>query len=307
MALAPILLTAYNRPYHTKETIEALKLNELAKFSDFYIYLDGPNASKPDDPKKVNEISRYVNGLHGFKSITIVENVSNKGLAENVITGVSAILSKHKNIIVLEDDLVTQKYFLNVMNQMLDFYQNDARIGAVTAFMQTETLVKFPNSYKNDVFFNVRPCSTGWGTWLNRWEQVNWDIEGKEKFLADKTMQKQFNRGGNDLTQMLIKRIEGKIDSWAIRWSYHHFLKSLKTVQTTKSYIDNIGYDGLGINSKDESYYYRQNKMATKKSLDLQQFDGHVDFNLIRRYTAPQSFGWAYIKRKLYSKLGIRL
>ena len=32
--------------------------------------------------------------------------------------------------------------------------------------------------------------------------------------------QLNFNKGGEDLTPMLIDQIEGKIDSWSIRWSY---------------------------------------------------------------------------------------
>lgn len=40
MTLAPIVLFVYNRPWHTKQTVEALQKNELAKESDLFIYSD---------------------------------------------------------------------------------------------------------------------------------------------------------------------------------------------------------------------------------------------------------------------------
>jgi len=39
--LAPIVLFVYNRPWHTRQTIQALVKNELANESDLFIYSDG--------------------------------------------------------------------------------------------------------------------------------------------------------------------------------------------------------------------------------------------------------------------------
>jgi len=33
----------------------------------------------------------------------------------------------------------------------------------------------------------------------------------------------KFSRGGSDLCQMLYRQMNGKIDSWAIRFDYHHY------------------------------------------------------------------------------------
>ena len=42
MELAPVVLFTYNRPWHTRQTIDALQKNELANRSDLFIYSDGP-------------------------------------------------------------------------------------------------------------------------------------------------------------------------------------------------------------------------------------------------------------------------
>ncbi|MGI6423149.1 MAG: sugar transferase [Candidatus Dojkabacteria bacterium] len=303
MEYAPIVLFVYNRAKHTKEVLTKLSENELAKDSELFIYSDGPK--RESDIEKIKEVRNVLKEIKGFKKVTITASEKNKGLANSVIGGVTEVINKYGKVIVLEDDLLTQKYFLNVMNQMLDYYSNDKKIGSVTAFMITTRQVKVPKYYIEDIFFNVRPCSTGWGTWKDRWDEVDWEVQDYLSFSENKYAQKQFNKGGKDLTKMLKAQIEGKIDSWAIRWSYHQFKKGLVCVQTTKSYVDNIGYDSSGIHSKDESLLFRQESLASKKRLDLYKYSGVPTWEIIKRYRAVNSFGWVYIKKKLYSKIGI--
>jgi len=42
MTLAPIVLFVYNRPWHTRQTLEALSKNVLADQSQLFVYADGP-------------------------------------------------------------------------------------------------------------------------------------------------------------------------------------------------------------------------------------------------------------------------
>ena len=49
-SLAPVILFTYNRPEHTKRTIEALAANELAAETDLYVFSD---AAKKDRAKNM--------------------------------------------------------------------------------------------------------------------------------------------------------------------------------------------------------------------------------------------------------------
>ena len=210
MSYAPILLTVFNRADYAKKVLDSLAKNELAKFSELYIYSDGPR--RIEEEEKVRAVREVLKNVKGFKKVTVVAAPKNKGLANSVIGGVTDIVNRYGKVIVLEDDLLTQKYFLNVMNQMLDYYELDNNVGAVTAFSQSVRQMKFPKDYKQDTFFNVRPTSTGWGTWKNRWEKVDWKVSDFEQFMSNRSMQKEFNRGGKDLTPMLKAKMKGKID-----------------------------------------------------------------------------------------------
>jgi hypothetical protein len=107
--------------------------------------------------------------------------------------------------------------------------------------------MKIPKDYKFDVYFNPRAASWSWATWKDRWEKADWEVEDFEDFKKSKNLQEKFNLGGGDMSNMLISQMEGKIDSWAIRWCYHHFKNDAFCVYPTRSYVNNIGLDGSGV------------------------------------------------------------
>ena len=121
--LSPIILFVYNRPEHTKQTVESLLQCKLANESVLYIFSDAP---KTDEQKsKVDQVRKYIHCINGFKEIIIEESSVNKGLANSVIYGVSKIFESHESVIVLEDDLIFSSKFLEFMNEALKKYKDD--------------------------------------------------------------------------------------------------------------------------------------------------------------------------------------
>src|SRR5690554_2557425 len=101
--LAPIALFVYNRPAHTRRTIEALQANELASASELYIFSDGPKTDVAD--VDVAEVRALVADLRGFKKVTVIERQCNYGLARSIVEGVTQLCNDFGQVIVLEDDL----------------------------------------------------------------------------------------------------------------------------------------------------------------------------------------------------------
>jgi hypothetical protein len=57
--LAPVVLFVYKRPWHTEQTLRALKANDLADQSVLYIYSDGPkHFAPPEDLEQIEEVRR---------------------------------------------------------------------------------------------------------------------------------------------------------------------------------------------------------------------------------------------------------
>ena len=64
---APVALFVYNRPEHTKATLEALSKNKQVENTILYIFCDGPKSD--DDRENVEEVRNIVSKISGFKKI----------------------------------------------------------------------------------------------------------------------------------------------------------------------------------------------------------------------------------------------
>lgn len=240
--LAPLVLFVYNRPWHTTQTVNSLRANYLADETDLIIFSDGPK--RASDVKAVNDVRSVIKDITGFRSLEIIESDVNKGLAISIIAGVSRILDKFEQVIVLEDDMVTSPYFLTYMNSALKLYKNDDKVISIHGYV-------YPVSAAlPDTFFLKGADCWGWATWRRGWDLF--EPNGQRLFceLKQKGLTKAFDFDGSyPYTRMLQKQIGGQNDSWAIRWYASAFLGSKLTLYPGKSLVQNIGNDTSGTHS----------------------------------------------------------
>lgn len=282
MNLAPIVLFVYNRPVHTRETVEALKRNELANLSQLIIYSDAPKNS--DAVNAVEEVRKYIDQIDGFKEVTVIKREKNWGLANSIIDGVTKVINEYGRVIVLEDDLVTSPYFLNFMNESLELFEDRKDILSVTGFSFTQKFMKFKKSYEEDIYLNIRPMSWSWGTWKSKWSGLDWDIIDYDEFRTDKNRIKEFNKGGTDLFHMLKRQMEGTLDSWYIRWCYNACKKRQFTVYPKISFVNNIGHDGTGVHcGVDKKNIFAHNELNLNRSFSLNR-DVKIDSQIVKNF-----------------------
>ena len=248
MKLAPILLFVYNRPLHVKRSIESLLANELAKDSELYIFSD---AAKDETAQAdVDEVRKIIHSIDGFKQIHFVEREKNWGLARNIIDGVTSLVNEYERVIVLEDDLIVAPYFLKFMNDALETYQDEEKVGHIQAcdFTKDPSLP--------DTFLIKWTGSWGWATWKRAWKHFNPNGQELLDELVKRNQTHRFDFNGKyGFTRMLRKQIEGKNNSWAIRWNASLFLADILSLNVGKSLIQNEGFDGSGTNCGSGNLY----------------------------------------------------
>lgn len=251
--LAPIVIFVYSRPEHTKKLIESLLLNKEIQNCDIYIYSDA--AKNVKTVNKVSAVRKYLNELEEnktFKNLKVIYSQKNKGLAKSVIEGVSEVINKYGKVIVLEDDLIVAKNFIQYMNEALDFYKDNEKIWSISGY---NLPIKISEDYKEEIYLSYRACSWSWATWKDKWEKVDWEVEDYKKFKNNFIKRMKFNRGGNDMSQMLDSQMQGRCDSWAIRWCYQQCKENMYTIYPVKSLVKNIGLDGSGTHSGNTTAY----------------------------------------------------
>jgi hypothetical protein len=241
MNLAPIALFAYKRHDHLIKTLGSLKENELASNSDLFIYSDAPKTIK--DESSVRAVRSLIKDFQGFRSISIVEQPFNKGLAISITEGVADLVSRFGKVIVLEDDIITSKYFLRFMNDALEEYQNQNSVMHISGYM-------FPiDTFGLSETFFLRPASSwGWATWQRAWKYFEKDPQTLIKTF-DSTMIREFNIDNSfNYFSQVQQNAFGKINTWAIFWYANIYLNKGLCLYPRESLCFNIGHDGSGQN-----------------------------------------------------------
>jgi len=245
-----VVIFVYNRLDELKINIKALQENINSHLFNIIIFSDAPKSE--NDVLKVNNIRKYLKTIKGFKSLEIIERRNNYGLARNIIEGVTEVINIYNKAIVLEDDLITSKNFLCYMKEALNFYEEKEEIFSISGYSMP---LKSLQNYSYDTYLFYRPSSWGWATWKDRWGNIDWEIKDYENFFKNKKLQKDFNKGGVDLTRMLKNYFEGKNDSWAIRWAYNMWKQKKYCIYPTQSKIQNIGFGENATHCKGVNIY----------------------------------------------------
>jgi hypothetical protein len=238
-----------------RQTVSALRQNYLAKESDLFIFSDA--VKNDSDEEAIRHVRTYLKTITGFKNIYIFEASKNKGLANSIIDGVTQVIKQYGKVIVLEDDLIATPNFLIFMNASLDKYKLESTVFSISGY--SFNLRPPDDKYIESGYFLKRGWSWGWATWADRWEDVDWEVKGFASFIKDPKQKKNFSQGGSDLTGMLQRQMDGKIDSWAIRWFYHQFKVGGVTFYPLHSKIFNIGFDEDATHTTGSNRRYRPN------------------------------------------------
>jgi hypothetical protein len=242
---APVLLFAYKRPDHIAKVVKGLTANPPIEYTDIFVYIDGPKDGDTTVSVLQNQMKEWLEKqlADHCARLTIVHREKNLGLAANIINGVSDVIQTYARVIVLEDDSIPSRDFLDYMNRALTTYNADKRIFSISAYSPPEMADSGGDA---DVFLNRRNSSYAWATWSDRWETVDWSILDTGVPKISRAERRRLNSPAYNMYEMLQLQAEGKINSWAIRFDYSMYLNRAFSITPFRSYIKNIGDDASG-------------------------------------------------------------
>ena len=238
---APIALFVYNRPDHTRRTLNFLQKNLLADESRLFIFSDG---ARVGDEQAVAEVRELLKDINSFKSVDIVEQKENLGLANSIIAGVTKLVNEYGKVIVFEDDLISSPHTLRYFNDALRRYESDEKVMHIGAYMYPLREKELPQT-----FFSRIATSWGWATWKSSWNNFEPNIDILLANFDDKKIREFSIEGTMNFWKQMKGFKAGKNNSWAIRWYASMFLKGGLSLNPSQSLVNNIGHDGSGVHS----------------------------------------------------------
>jgi hypothetical protein len=275
-----ISLFVYNRIDHTKKLLESLsKCNNFNKCK-IYIFSDNYKSGNDIDKTKVNLVrNEIIEFRNKNKNIIIKFLKKNLGLYQNLIKGISFVLKKESTVIVLEDDLVLHKNFLNFMYNSLQKFKNKQNILQISGY-------SYPiNSRINEAYFLKLTSCWGWATWRNRWIEFIKFSKNKKKInkeynniYFDQNKKYLFNiYGSYNYIKMLEKQITKNYNSWGILFYLFSFSKNLLNLFPPYTLVKNNGFDGSGLHRSMSNIFNSKNvRVLNKKIIYSKQIELNV-------------------------------
>ena len=231
----------YNRSSHTEQVIIALKNNYVLP-DKLFLFHDGLCHEK--DREEWEKVQKLIEDVDWCEKEIIVSEVNN-GLANSIISGVNYMIQSCDAIIVLEDDCVPTRNFINYMVQCINYYQKENSVYGISGYAWP---IDMRQDTPEDIYFTGRISSWGWATWKDRWQQYERDNNIVHRIRRDREKSIYLETWGSDLDSTLQYTIEGKADSWAVYWALKCIENGGVFVTPYLSLIHNIGHDGTGVN-----------------------------------------------------------
>lgn len=243
MGFAPLAIFAFTRTETLRKVLTSLASCENLTGDGQrpgYAFVDGPrsDADRADIECTREQLERF--RRDHFPHLQIIVRETNLGNTVNMPRGIEAVLEKHGRIIVVEDDVLVSRHFLTYMDAALERYRNDRKIWCVNAWRNR--FVKVPRSYPHDVYLTPRNMCWGWGTWRDRWQQVDFTMADWPMFKKDPDLLAKVDQVGIELKWMLDRQYAGELHAWDVQCSFHMIQHGLYAVEPRLAMTKNIGF-----------------------------------------------------------------
>lgn len=174
---APVILFSYKRETLTKRVLDALSDNFLAPDTEVFVFANTCKTGDKDEAKVVKTHKMLLEYKGNFKRYTVVVRERPLSVLTTMMSALDEIFQKYDRVIVLEDDIMPSRNFLNFMNVALEKYSCDEEMFSVCGFSAVK--VECPSdSYKSLIF-----RSWGYALWRDKYKKV--DISNFENYLYD--------------------------------------------------------------------------------------------------------------------------
>lgn len=227
----PVLVVAYNRPWHLSKVSKAV----MNYYDGPVLYaLDGPK--NEEDKAKTDAVRSVVRGKRNEK-VEVIESRVNLGSKQRVYSAISEVLSHYESVIILEDDCVPTPEFFRYCNSLLKKYSKSESVYCISGRNDLGTW------RVDDTHFFVPEQMQGWATWRDKW--LGFDVNMKTTKETDAKVMEYYSlypNIGKLVVDATKEAIENKIDAWDHQWTYYMAQKFGVTAVASYNMIKNIGY-----------------------------------------------------------------
>lgn len=236
--LTPILFIGFCR----KEFLLA-SINNLRDLENRHMYISVDVPFTADSNKLImhNELMKEIRNIDNVK-IDIIYNKVHKGLKKNVEDAVEYVLTKHKSIIVVEDDVIIDIDGIKLFDELIERYEYEKKVAHISIYNRVPPS-QILNIHEIHRFSQI-PETYVWATWTDRWANYEKNIASNLKKIKFSDLKSKTGSFLGAITWKihLWEAKVGLVDSWAYRWLLTIWVNNQFCITANKNYVQYFGH-----------------------------------------------------------------
>jgi hypothetical protein len=237
----PVLVIAFNRPDHFRRVLQRLREVDARSI---YVAIDGPRTGRDDEAARVQECRDMAGAIDWTTDLHFQFQSENLGCGAGVSSGISWFFENVDRGIILEDDIVPNDSFFDFCETLLDRYEFDDRVFAISGanVVPAEAISSPLNPYR----FTHTPLIWGWATWKRSWAQHRLDERGWYRTISPRRM---WASSGGSLAGAMFwatnmeLTARGDVDTWDWQLVFAAMRTGQVVAVPNVNLVENIGFD----------------------------------------------------------------
>ena len=235
--VAPVALFVFNRPDLTARVFEVVR---AAKPPLLFVSADGPRPNRPDDERLCRETREVVQSIDWPCEVHWNLREVNLGCGPAMSQGISWVFENVDRAVILEDDCVPDPTFFPFCDELLERYQDDARVMQIAGSNLNAPPAVFAGASYSFASF---PLIWGWATWRRAW--THYDVEmGSWPTFRDSGMLAGLHARPNRRAQLRRQwnDIHAGNGTWDHQWQYTVMSQHGLSVYPSTNLVSNAGF-----------------------------------------------------------------
>jgi hypothetical protein len=261
----PVAMLIFKRPQTTEKVFEAIRQAKPAKL---LVVANTLSKRQDDELDAACAATRAIIEQVDWEC-EVLKNYADTymGCKQRIYSGLDWVFTQVDRAIVLEDDCVPNPTFWQFCDEMLDRYQDDERVVAVTGDNFQLGRKRTPYSY----YFSRYTHFWGWASWRRAWQHYDpgmtrWpelrDSGWLTEFLGDAD-------AANWWQETFQRTYDQKVDTWDWQWILSCWLQNGLTVVPNVNLVSNIGFNA-GATHTGDGGDWRANMLTESLQFPLQ-------------------------------------
>jgi hypothetical protein len=229
-----VLLLGYNRPELLKKRILQVCESEVA---NIYISIDGGFLSHTPE---MDSVKMFAENVFRNCALCLTHHEENLGMTRHITSSISKVLSIHDFVIVVEDDVILSKNFIQNMLLGLNVLREKEYLGVVSGYSP------FFNKSLNNKWRQIYiPNFWGWACSKDTWENYNFDLSTTciEDDLSKSNLWKSMHKFQQEyLLGQFFKLQRDPLFTWDVQMWFHLLKNDFESIAPIFAFSGNEGF-----------------------------------------------------------------